>query len=126
MPIFFYNEYKTFSNLYFLLLALSQIIPILQVGLFITYIGPIVIVLGLSMIKELWDHFKTIKKDNQVNNELFLKLGKNGEKVEIKSKDIMPGDIILVSKDQRIPVSCFLLVLILLIHYFIEKKKVCN
>lgn len=99
-----YNEYKTFSNLYFLLLALSQLIPILQVGLMITYFGPIVIVLGLSMVKELWDHFKTIKKDNQVNSELFVRIARDGTQSNVKSKDIKTGDIILMTKDQRIPV----------------------
>ena len=104
MPIFLYNEYKTFANLYFLMLALSQLVPALSVGLMITYFGPIVVVLGLSMIKELWDHFKTIKKDNNYNNEMFTQITISGEEKLIRSKKIKVGYYMKLQKNQRVPV----------------------
>jgi phospholipid-translocating ATPase len=88
-----------------LVLALSQFIPALSVGLLVSYISPIIIVLGLSMVKELWDYFKTLKKDAEYNNELFVKLSPNLQKKSIKSKDIKVGDFIILQKNQRVPVS---------------------
>ena len=107
MPIFLYNEYKNFSNLYFLVLAISQLFPILRVGFLITYFGPIAIILGLSLMKELWDHYKTIQKDGECNNEKFTKITSKGEEI-IRSKDIKVGDFLKLHKNERIPVSNFL------------------
>lgn len=104
MPVFLYNEYKNFSNLYFLLLAITQLFPILRVGFLITYFGPIAIILGLSLIKELWDHYKTIQKDSECNNEKFTRLTATGEEM-IRSKDIRVGDFLKLHKNERIPVA---------------------
>ena len=90
--------------MYFLLLAISQLIPALQVGLLVTYFGPIIIVLGLSLMKELWDHINTIIKDNLYNNEEFTRINSQGEEETIKCKDIRAGHFIKLFKDQRIPV----------------------
>lgn len=104
LPVFLYNEYKNFSNLYFLLLAITQLFPILRVGFLITYFGPIAIILGLSLIKELWDHYKTIQKDSECNNEKFTRLTATGEEM-IRSKDIRVGDFLKLHKNERIPVA---------------------
>lgn len=106
LPIFLYNEYKNFSNLYFLLLAISQLFPILRVGFLITYFGPIAIILGLSLIKELWDHYKTLQKDSECNNEKFTKLSGAGEE-QVRSKDIKVGDFLKLHKNERIPVTIY-------------------
>ena len=49
--------------MFFLLTALSQLIEILRVGLLITYIGPLIMVLGLTMGKEAYDDYNTYKRD---------------------------------------------------------------
>ena len=61
-------------------------------------------VLGLSLIKHLWDHVQTILKDNTYNNEKYIKIDTNGAEKNIKSKDISVGDVIKLQKNQRIPV----------------------
>ena len=89
------------------MLAISQLFPMLRVGFLITYFGPIVIILGLSLIKELWDHYKTIQKDGECNNEKFTRLTVNGEQV-VRSKDIKVGDFLKLHKNERIPVPYLL------------------
>ena len=69
-----------------------------------TYFGPIILVLGLSLMKELWDHINTIIKDNEYNKEEFILLEKDGSERNIQCKDIETGHLIKLSKDQRIPV----------------------
>lgn len=68
LPLFLFNEYKHFSNLYFLILALLQIYPPFKIGFLITYVGPIVVVMTLSLIKEIWDDLKRKMKDRMMNN----------------------------------------------------------
>ena len=66
MPKVLYNQFKFFFNMFFLLTALSQLIEILRVGLFITYIGPLLLVLSLTMAKEAYDDWNTYKRDIEV------------------------------------------------------------
>lgn len=70
------------------------------------------------MIKELWDYFKTLKKDGEYNNELFIKLSPNLQQKPIKSKDIKVGDFIILQKNQRVPVTSILFLSFRLIWYF--------
>ena len=64
LPLFLFNEYKHFSNLYFLIIAMTQFIDMFKVGLLVTYIGPIIVVTSLSLMKEIWDEIKRKKKDD--------------------------------------------------------------
>ena len=66
MPKVLYNQFKFFFNLFFLVTALTQLIEVLRVGLFITFIGPLALVLALTMAKEAYDDFKTYKRDIEV------------------------------------------------------------
>ena len=55
-----YYEFKFFFNMYFLLIAISQLIPVLKVGFTFTYVGPLVFVLAISMLKEAYDDIKRL------------------------------------------------------------------
>lgn len=66
IPKVLYNQFKFFFNMFFLVTALTQLIEILRVGLFITYIGPLIMVLTLTMGKEAYDDFNTYKRDIEV------------------------------------------------------------
>jgi phospholipid-translocating ATPase len=67
VPKVLYNQFKFFYNMFFLINALTQLVEILRVGLFITYIGPLIMVLSLTMAKEAYDDFNTYKRDIEVN-----------------------------------------------------------
>jgi phospholipid-translocating ATPase len=51
VPKVLYNQFKFFFNMFFLITALSQLIEVFRVGLFVTFIGPLVLVLSLTMGK---------------------------------------------------------------------------
>lgn len=55
LPKLLFNEFKFFFNMFFLLIALSQFVPFLKVGLLVTYVAPLVFVLVVTMIKEAYD-----------------------------------------------------------------------
>ena len=54
--------------MFFLIVALSQLIPMLKVGNLLGYFGPLVFVLTLSMTKEFVDDYKRYKKDKEANS----------------------------------------------------------
>ena len=68
VPIVLFNQFKYFFNLFFLLIALSQIVPALRVGFLISFVAPLVFVLAVTMIKEFYDDLARKTKDAEVNS----------------------------------------------------------
>lgn len=63
IPIVLYNQFKYFFNMFFLLIACSQAFKALRVGFLISFVGPLVFVLTVTMIKEAYDDYKRYSKD---------------------------------------------------------------
>ncbi|KAK6344280.1 putative aminophospholipid-translocase [Orbilia brochopaga] len=69
LPLTLYNEFKYFFNLYFLLVALSQIVPKLRIGYLSTYIVPLAFVLTVTLGKEAYDDIARRRRDAEANSE---------------------------------------------------------
>ena len=67
LPLTLYNEFSFFFNLYFLLVALSQIIPPLRIGYLSTYVAPLAFVLTITLGKEALDDIARRKRDTDAN-----------------------------------------------------------
>jgi len=91
LPLLLYNEFKFFFNLFFLLIALSQFVPFLKVGLLITYVSPLAFVLTVTMLKEAYDDFKRAQRDKELNNAKFEKLTEKGTISQITAREISVG-----------------------------------
>jgi phospholipid-translocating ATPase len=74
LPRTLYNEFSFFFNMYFLLVALSQVIPALRIGYLSTYIVPLACVLAITLGKEAWDDIERRKRDNEANSEGYTVL----------------------------------------------------
>lgn len=74
LPRTLYNEFSFFYNLYFLLVALSQIIPSLRIGYLSTYIDPLAFVLTITLGKEALDDIARRKRDSEANREEYTVL----------------------------------------------------
>ncbi|KAK4680047.1 putative aminophospholipid-translocase [Podospora pseudoanserina] len=74
LPVTLYNEFSFFFNMYFLLVALSQIIPALRIGYLSTYIAPLAFVLVITLGKEAYDDLERRRRDNEANSELYTVL----------------------------------------------------
>lgn len=92
LPRTLYNEFKLFLNMYFLLVALSQIIPALRIGYLSTYVAPLAFVLCITLGKEAYDDVNRRKRDNEANSEPYKVLrfdeggvGSGSKKRKIKS-----------------------------------------
>ncbi|KAJ0425308.1 hypothetical protein BJY00DRAFT_275164 [Aspergillus carlsbadensis] len=129
LPRTLYNEFSFFFNIYFLLVALSQIIPVLRIGYMSTYIAPLAFVVSISLGKEALDDIARRRRDAEANAEEFsvLALDKSGgsrafpvaedtnlhgENVPVivkKSRDLKVGDVLKVRKNQRLPADVVIL-----------------
>ena len=74
LPRTLYNEFSFFFNMYFLLVALSQIIPPLRIGYLSTYVAPLAFVLTITLGKEALDNIARRKRDNEANKEGYTVL----------------------------------------------------
>ena len=119
LPKTLYNEFSLFLNIYFLLVALSQILPFLRIGYMSTYIVPLACVLAISIGKEAVDDIARRRRDAEANAEPFTVLDFGSEaprrpdagilEVQRKSKDIRVGDILKLEKNQRVPADVVIL-----------------
>ncbi|KAF2478893.1 putative aminophospholipid-translocating P4-type ATPase [Neohortaea acidophila] len=71
LPRTLYNEFKLFLNMYFLLVAVSQILPALRIGYLSTYIAPLAFVISVTLGKEAYDDMYRRKRDNEANSEAY-------------------------------------------------------
>jgi phospholipid-translocating ATPase len=69
IPLFLYNQFKYFFNLFYLGLCVSQFFEPLKIGFLFTYIGPLLFVLIMSLINELSDEVKRFCRDLEVNRK---------------------------------------------------------
>lgn len=114
IPIILYEQFKFFFNLYFLVVALSQIVPQLRIGYLSSYIVPLAFVLFVTMLKEASDDITRRRRDREQNYEVYevlnrLQTNLTAEPKYVASKDLRVGDIVRLHKDVRIPADMVLL-----------------
>lgn len=87
LPRTLYNEFKFFINMYFLLVAVSQVIPALRIGYLSTYIAPLAFVICITLSKEAYDDVYRRKRDNEANSELYTVLRLDESSMEGRGGD---------------------------------------
>ncbi|KAI8344670.1 hypothetical protein BC941DRAFT_464880 [Chlamydoabsidia padenii] len=108
IPIVLFEQFVVFFNLYFLLVALSQMVPALKIGYIFTYFGPLCFVLLVTISKEAIDDYQRYKRDKEANSQLYQRMTLSGLQI-IPSSKIKVGDMIVLRKDQRVPADMILL-----------------
>ena len=115
IPVVLFNQFKLFGNFFYLLMTITQFIDELKVGFLFSYLSPLVIVVGVSMIKELYDDINRRIQDKRTNAEEYRvhRVPTRGLETTfttvIQSKDIKVGDIIELSENQRVPADMVLI-----------------
>ncbi|KAI0830346.1 protein transporter [Trametes gibbosa] len=119
LPLVFYEQFKFFFNLYFLLVALSQFVPALKIGFIVTYVAPLAFVLSVTMGKEAYDDYKRNLRDREANSQKYLVLDPTEYSAStpegiphtrsVPSSALRVGDLIVLEKNQRLPADLVLL-----------------
>ncbi|XP_070194788.1 probable phospholipid-transporting ATPase IIB isoform X2 [Littorina saxatilis] len=102
IPKVLFDQFSIFLNLYFLVMALSQLIPAVRVGYLYTYWAPLGFVLFVTMVREAIDDWRRYRRDKEANSQMYRRLTRDGFN-KVPSSDIQVGDLILVDKNQRVP-----------------------
>ena len=138
LPLVFYEQFKFFFNLYFLLVALSQFVPQLRigespgpprecipfyhlrVGFLSTYVAPLAFVLTVTIGKEAHDDWKRNQRDHEANSAKYLILEPSSSSPvgardpspqtrAVPSSKLRVGDLVVLEKNQRVPADLVLL-----------------
>ncbi|RNE98439.1 putative phospholipid-transporting ATPase IIB [Trypanosoma conorhini] len=109
LPLSLFHQFRSFFNIFYLLLAFSQLIPALKVGFIFTYFSPLVLVVLLSLIKDAVDDIQRYRRDHAANQEKVERLLPDGSKGVVRAASIQVGDLLLLRHGQRIPADCVLL-----------------
>ena len=101
-------QFMRFANVYFLIIAIIQCIPIISPLGASTAILPLVFVLTVSLIREAYEDIQRAKIDYEQNCEI-CEVYRNGKWIKIKSGDLKMGEIISVKKDCTFPADLVLI-----------------
>jgi hypothetical protein len=77
-PLALIRQFKRYANIYFLVSALMQCIPLISPLEPFSAIAPLIIVIGLSMAREGYEDIKRHRNDTKSNSNKCIRLDKFG------------------------------------------------
>ncbi|KAM4841108.1 phospholipid-transporting ATPase IC [Thomomys bottae] len=108
LPMNLFEQFKRAANFYFLILLTLQAIPQISTLAWYTTLVPLLLVLGITAIKDLVDDVARHKMDREINNRT-CEVIKDGRFKITKWKDVQVGDVIRLKKNDFIPADILLL-----------------
>lgn len=95
LPVSLIIQFRRYANIYFLIAATLQSIPVISPLNPASAIAPLVFVLALSMVREGVEDYNRWRSDKKDNSQLTQKY-ESGYFSECKWEDIKAGDIIKI------------------------------
>jgi phospholipid-transporting ATPase len=109
LPFSLLKQFARIANIYFLIIAILSLIPAISSISPLTAILPLIFVLLVSMVREGLEDFSRYRSDRASNGKKVKKLNEENEFVDVTSKDLHVGDIVLVFSDDTFPADIVLL-----------------
>ncbi|XP_067627473.1 probable phospholipid-transporting ATPase IA isoform X3 [Eurosta solidaginis] len=108
LPSFLFEQFRRYSNCFFLLIALLQQIPdVSPTGRYTTLV-PLIFILSVSGIKEIVEDIKRHRADNEINHRMVEVL-RDGNWTSVRWRDIGVGDIVKIPNNMFFPADILLL-----------------
>ncbi|KAI5189298.1 phospholipid-translocating ATPase [Nematocida sp. AWRm77] len=107
-PAVFAQQLKHFLNVFFILVIFSQLFKSVRVSHPVTSIFPWMLVQILVYTKEGYDDYKRYRRDTEANSTLCTRYTVGGP-VRVPASELAVGDLIVVTKDERVPADAMLL-----------------
>ncbi|XP_026491604.2 probable phospholipid-transporting ATPase IA isoform X3 [Vanessa tameamea] len=108
VPLFLFEQFRRYSNCFFLLIALLQQIPDVSPTGRWTTLTPLILILTVSAIKEVVEDFKRHRADDETNRRKVEVL-RDGRWQSIRWEKLQVGDICKVVNNQFFPADLVLL-----------------
>ncbi|OWK01801.1 hypothetical protein Celaphus_00017819, partial [Cervus elaphus hippelaphus] len=105
LPMNLFEQFKRAANFYFLVLLILQAIPQISTLAWYTTLVPLLVVLGITAIKDLVDDVVRIPHATASSPQQAFKVAKwkdiqVGDVIRLKKNDFIPADILLLSSSE--------------------------
>jgi len=107
-PVSLYLQFTRVANIYFLVIAILQSLPVVSPLNPFSAIAPLVFVLTISMTREGLEDYFRYKSDKEATSTPIL-IYRDGVFKSLTFKDVAIGDVLLVEKDSAFPCDLILL-----------------
>ncbi|XP_068083348.1 probable phospholipid-transporting ATPase IA isoform X2 [Anabrus simplex] len=108
VPSFLFEQFRRYSNCFFLFIALLQQIPdVSPTGRYTTLV-PLIFILSVSAIKEIVEDIKRHHADNEINHRQVEVL-RDGHWLWVQWINVVVGDIVKVHNDNFFPADLVIL-----------------
>jgi phospholipid-translocating P-type ATPase (flippase) len=102
-----YEQFQRLANVYFVFIAILQVIPgVSPTGRFTT-IAPLALVMFLSLLKDAYEDLKRHRQDHELNRS-SCRVFRNGAWTHIEWRDVVVGDIMKIRKGEAFPADLFI------------------
>ncbi|KYQ90192.1 P-type ATPase [Tieghemostelium lacteum] len=108
IPKNLFEQFCRLANVYFLIISAFQLIPgVSPTGRFTT-LGPLLVVLAITAVKEAYEDYRRHQQDDKVNHSRTQVL-RGDHFQEIQWEELEVGDVVRVTNRQYIPADLLLL-----------------
>ncbi|XP_076039881.1 ATPase phospholipid transporting 8A1 isoform X2 [Oratosquilla oratoria] len=108
LPMFLFEQFRRYANIFFLIIALLQQIPgVSPTGRYTTLV-PLICILVVSAIKEIAEDIKRHRADDEINKR-EIEVLREGQWQWVKWRNLQVGDIVKVRNNKFFPADLILL-----------------
>ncbi|KAF2347977.1 P-type ATPase, partial [Trinorchestia longiramus] len=108
LPMFLFEQFRRYANIFFLVIALLQQIPgVSPTGRYTTLV-PLICILVVSAIKEIAEDIKRHRADDEINNREVEAL-RDGQWQWVRWRRLKVGDVVKVHNNSFFPADLILL-----------------
>ncbi|XP_050297627.1 probable phospholipid-transporting ATPase IA isoform X3 [Anthonomus grandis grandis] len=108
VPLFLFEQFRRWANIFFLMIALLQQIPdVSPTGRYTTLV-PLIFILSVSAVKEIIEDVKRHRADDETNHRKVEVL-RGDVWINIRWMDVVVGDIVKVTNNNFFPADLVLL-----------------
>lgn len=115
-----YEQLHRFANIYFVVIALLNFVPVVNAFQPEVSLIPICVIMAMTAIKDAWEDFRRYKLDKEINHMgCYVYSRKDRAYVEKCWKDVRVGDFVQLQCNETIPADILLL-------YSSDQNGICH
>ncbi|XP_068554243.1 phospholipid-transporting ATPase VB isoform X2 [Anas acuta] len=115
-----YEQFHRFANIYFVVIALLNFVPVVNAFQPEVSVIPICVIMAITAIKDAWEDFRRYKLDKEINHMgCYIYSRKDRAYVEKCWKDVQVGDFVQLQCNETIPADILLL-------YSSDQNGICH
>lgn len=108
LPVFLFNQFRSYSNIFFLVISIIQQIPgVSPMGQYTTIV-PLIFILVVTGLKELYEDIIRHRDDKKINSRK-TEVWKDKQWKEVKWNEIQVGEIVRVKNNMEFPADLLLI-----------------